>query len=221
MRHAGHHRELLAALAEVETATSELRAIATRENTEFLPDAFHSLDQAVTQLLRRFAPATGDHESDDPAIGDDSPAQTPDAADPARPALSLVRDAPQTGAADEPAPPTAVTKLVTKKVAQRDTPAEPDDDARRARRTAPRPRVDPDTVWVDKKPTEGDRRRVLAPGTGDDPLLVGFVKPTYSALGRRSGWQALTDQLIPVHTSGPCRTQTDAVARLLELYLRE
>lgn len=97
------------------------------------------------------------------------------------------------------------------------TPKTPIPKTRAAKRKPkPKPRIDPDTVRLERG--ELGRWRALA-GSTLDPIVVGYIDPVSGTAGRRKGWQALSDTLLPIPPRRSCKTRQDALVRVVEYYM--
>jgi hypothetical protein len=94
--------------------------------------------------------------------------------------------------------------IVTERVTKRDRP----------------PRIDPNTVRVQRNPDDyGPTWRVLA-GDADEPTFLGWVEAARTVTGERSAnrWIITTHDLVRLDRRA--RNRTEAVGVLLDAYLR-
>lgn len=205
-RVASRHGEVLDALHVVESAVVELRRVVLAE--EAAPtEAGRRLEQAAQELVRRLDEVSA------------AQAATPTTATPrvTKP-VTVSESTPPAGSLrpgqSTASPDTFVTKKVTK---QRQAKSGPSSERRSTARSS---RLDLETVRLERiSDPASPGWRVLA-GEESDPVILGFLKPAYSANGHRNGrWQARTAHHLAL-PGGPWRNRTDAVVRLVDSYQR-
>lgn len=195
-RMATQHGDILAAVAAVESAASDIRhALLTNGDPS---QAGHLLTQAVAELAQRLQlPRPASTPGPDIDLRVTKPVTTPD-------------DQPHEASRPTLAPP--VTQSVTEPATdKRQSPQ------RRARSARPAP-LDLETVRQERSTDPvSPGWRILA-GDTNAPIVVGFLEPVLSVTGRRSGrWQARR-KLLTLVPGGPWRNRTDALVHLVDDY---